>query len=56
MEDELGEKIMTEFAALRLKTNSYLTDDNIEKAKGTKNCVLKQKLKVEGYKHCLETS
>ena len=27
MEDELGGKIMTEFVALRPKTNSYLTDD-----------------------------
>ena len=37
--DELGEKIITEFAALRPKTYSYL-DDNCnkhKKAKGTKN-------------------
>ena len=39
MKDELGEKIMTEFATLRPKTYSYLTDDCKEdkKAKGTKN-------------------
>ena len=39
MKDELCGKIMTEFAALRLKTYSYLTDDNDEnkKSKGTKS-------------------
>ena len=39
MKDELGGKIMTDIAALRTKTHSYLTDDNDEnkKAKGTKN-------------------
>ena len=43
MKDELGGKIMTEFVALRPKTNSYLTDDggSDKKAKGTKKCVLK---------------
>ena len=43
MKDELGEKIMTEFAALRPKTYFYLTDDgkNDKKAKGTKKCVKK---------------
>ena len=37
MKDELGEKIMTKFVALRPKTYSYLTDDCEEdkKAKGT---------------------
>ena len=44
--DELGGKIMTELEAQRLKTCSYLADDNAENknAKGTKNCVIKQKL------------
>ena len=39
MKDELGGKIITEFVALRPKTYSYLTDDdiNIKKVKGTKN-------------------
>ena len=47
MKDELGEKIMKEFAALRVKLNSYLTDNNDEdkKAKSTKKCVMKRKLK-----------
>ena len=35
----IGWKIMTDIAALRTKTHSYLTDDNdeIKKAKGAKN-------------------
>ena len=43
MKDELGGKIMTEFAALRPKTYSYQMDDgrNDKKAKGTKKCVIK---------------
>ena len=55
MKDELGGKIMTEFAALRLKTYSYLMDDggNDEKAKGTKKCVIKRRLKFKDYKDCL---
>ena len=38
MKDELGEKIMTEFVALRAKTHLYLMDDgNTDKrTKGTK--------------------
>ena len=55
MKDELGGKIMTEFVALRPKTYSYLTDDCEEdkKAKGTKKCVIKGRLKFNGYKDCL---
>ena len=47
MKDELGGKIMTEFAALRPKTYSYLMDDgnSDKKAKGTKKCVIKRRLK-----------
>ena len=43
---ELGEKIMKEFCSLRAKTYSYLIDDNSEgkKSKGTKKCIIKQKL------------
>ena len=33
MKDELGEKIMIEFAKLRAKTCSYLTDDDSEEKK-----------------------
>ena len=61
MKDELGEKIMTEFVALRPKTCSYLMDDGntdsathvIKKAKGTKKCVIKRMLKFNDYKNCL---
>ena len=53
--DELGEKIITEVVALRSKTYAYLMDDgtNHKKAKGTKKCVIKQKLTFENYKDCL---
>ena len=56
--DELGGKIMKELATLRPKTYSYLTDHNDEgkKAKDTKKCVIKRKLKFEDYKHCLEAT
>ena len=55
MKDELGENIMTELAALRPKTYSYLMDDgrNDKKARGTKKCVIKQRLKFNDYKKCL---
>ena len=55
MKDELGEKIMTEFVALRLKTYSHLMDDcgSDKKAKGTKKCVIKRRLKFNYYKDCL---
>ena len=53
--DELGEKIVTEFIALRPKTYSYLMDNgkNDKKAKGTKKCVIKRRLKFNDYKDCL---
>ena len=46
---------MTEFVALGPKTYSYLTDDCKEdkKAKGTKKCVIKRRLKFCDYKDCL---
>ena len=55
MKDELWGKIMTEFVAFRPKTYSYLTDDYKEykKAKETKKCVLKRRLKFSDYKDCL---
>ena len=47
MKNELGGKIMTEFAALRPKTYFYLMDNSNsdKKAKGTKKCVIKRSLK-----------
>ena len=58
MKDELDGKLMIEVAALRPKTYSYLTDDydEIKKAKSTKQCTIKLKLKFEDYKHCLEAT
>ena len=52
---ELGGKIMTKFVALRPKTYSYSMDDgwSDKKAKGTKKCVIKRKLKFNDYKDCL---
>ena len=58
MRDELDEKIITKFAALRPKAYSYLTDDNDEnkKEKRTKKWVTERKLEFENYKHCLEAA
>ena len=44
--DQLGGKIVIEFVGLRVKTYAYLMDDDSEhkKAKGTKKCILKQRL------------
>ena len=55
MKDELGGNILTEFVAVRPKTYSYLMDDGNsgKKAKGTKKCVIKQRLKFNDYKSCL---
>ena len=55
MKDELGGGIITEFVALRPKTNSYITDEFIEmkKGKGTKKCLIKKIPKFEDYKKCL---
>ena len=52
MKDELGGKIMTEFAALRPKTYSSLMDDgnSDKKAKGTKIFVIKRRLKFNDNK------
>ena len=49
IKDKLGRKIMTQFVGLRAKAYSYLIDDGSEdkKAKGTKKCVIKRKLKFE---------
>ena len=44
-----------EFATLRPKTYSFLTDDGKEdkKAEGTKKCVIKKMIKFNDYKKCL---
>ena len=49
---------MRRFVRLRVKTYSYLIHDGSEdkKAKGTKTCVIKRKLKFENYKICLEAT
>ena len=58
MKDELGGQIMKKFVGLRAKTYGYLKDNNddYKKAKGTKRCVIKRKLKFQDYKNCLKAS
>ena len=52
--DELGGKIMKEFCGLRAKTYAYLMDDSEnQKAKGTKKCVIKRRVRFENSKDCL---
>ena len=49
---------MKKIAGLRAKTYSYLKNNNDEdkKAKGTKRCVIKSKLKFQDYKDFLEAT
>ena len=58
MKDKLRGQIMIEFAGLRTKPYSYLKDNNNEdkKAKCTKKCVIKRKLKFQDFKNCLEAA
>ena len=51
----MGGKLITEFVALRPKTNSYLDDNcnKYKKAKGTKKCVIKLKTMFQNFKDCL---
>ena len=53
--DEIGDKITTEFSALRAKTYAFKLDDDTEmkKAKGTKKCIVKRELMFENYKDAL---
>ena len=47
---------MTEFGNLRPKSFRSLAENNYEsqKAKVTRKCVIKQKLKLKDYNYCLE--
>ena len=57
MKDDLGEKIMKEFIGLRAKIYSYLkNNDKDKKAKRTKICMIKRKLKLYDYENCLEAT
>ena len=49
MKDELGGKILTEFALMRPKMYSYFTDNDNDdkKAKVAKRFVIKRKIKVQ---------
>ena len=51
----IKDELITEFVTLMPKTYSFLTDDGKEdkKAKGTKKCVIKKKIKFNDYKKCL---
>ena len=53
--DELGRKIITKLVVLRAKAYAYLDDGSNEykKSKGTKSCVIKQKIIFRNYKDCL---
>ena len=58
MKAYLGSKIIIKCIGLGAKTYSYLIDDNSEdkKAKSTKKCVIRRKLKFKNYKNCLESA
>ena len=46
---------MAKSVGLREKTYSYLINE-AKKAKGTKKCVTKIKIKFENYKNCLQAT
>ena len=52
------DKSWKKILGIRAKTtDSYLKDnDEDEKPKGTKTCIIKRKLKFEDYKNCLEAA
>ena len=58
MKDELGGKIIKEFAELRAKAYSNLIDGGSEdkKVRDTKKFVIKRKITFENYKNCLEAT
>ena len=51
MKDKLSKRMMKEFAALRAKIYTYVTNSNDEdkKAKGTRTCFITRKPKFEDY-------
>ena len=53
--DEMGGKTITKLVALRPIAYAYLDDygNDHKKAKGTKKCVIKQKLMFQNFKDCL---
>ena len=55
IKDELGERIMTEFMAPRLKLYVYriLSGSSGKKCKGVKKCNVKKMLNFDDYKQCL---
>ena len=55
MKDEPGGKVIAEFATLRPKTYSFLTDDGKDdkKAKGRTKRVIKNMIKFNDYEICL---
>ena len=56
MKDELGGKVMTEFAALRAKMYAYrkiVKEVEEKRCKGTKKCVVSEGLTFDDYKTCL---
>ena len=58
MKDELGGQIMKKFISLRPRTYAYLKDNDGEnkKARSTKRCAVKRKLKFQVCKKCLKAS
>ena len=54
MKDELGGKFLTKFVGLRAKTYIYMINNSSEnkKAKDTKKCVIKRRLKFKNYNNC----
>ena len=47
---------MKQFATLREKTYSYLTENNNKDKKGTRKCFIKRKLKFQDCKNCLSVT
>jgi hypothetical protein len=53
--DETGDKVITEFVAIRAKCYAYKTDDNnvVKKLKGISKPVVKNNVKFENYYNCV---